>query len=854
MQDNDFQVEDAIEPNSSPIIQENEAEIEEKRGSSPTGSEDKFSEHISADDEEMLNVTLPENMESISSKALPQRQYTKLEVVQARQIENLLRWHHGFVGVGMLFSLILIILMNTVYLRIWHTPKDQGWTHDIRYYTVPKGLLWVNYAMVVPFFLYALVLCLTFSIRIFAVPYNARTKEQIWVVFLLASIVVYLNPFPSIQKIHDNILYDTEIWRQWGNKGWCETLLVVCSVLKVAAFTSSTIFYIWANIHSYRILDSNVSPMFYIPKLVTLTIYVVSKIVMTSAFKVYPAEMPFASFIGMLSLYITAQKWKVPGVIYASLSFVFELGLTLHIFMQYRTTKHVLKNSDYLKHRSKQIGFRFFIYHNLTFYLAFTTLYILILATLPNGLVVFALLLNGVEISYFELLDMVLGIQILLLAYATAEAYVNLPADAIGLMGWFTPQVPRGFGADSSELEPITYRKREPPSFNGVVSDLSINCFVMQTHVTLFNFAWLVYYWDTPKVENFKLTQDVFKFSVAEYIKDKSTDTHALVIDGEDRIVIAFKGTTSTKNLKTDINMFYSNARALIPTQLGEEDFEGDAAAMKNATLQTRTWRRAKIHKGFACAYAAVGPRLLSRIKKLQDEKRRPVFLTGHSLGGALATVCSVDLFFRLGLTRKEIFVSTFGAPRVGNRQFWKIYNEAVPIHWRIVVGPDVVAKLPKMGYIHVGKKVLITVDGDLFIDPNSLELNMWSGDVASILYHRKASYLLAMRAWCERHHGDEYLPEFWPFPVSKDDTRRFQHAMVRSCNRVGLMASSRPMANKRARIMRLDALVDALGGSAVNSEVIDRWTRLTRSAMQNAQVRDTHTDAHCYPVAMDQI
>lgn len=797
-------------------------------------SDDRFSEHLSSDEDDIMGLTASntdaaENL----SLALARRQFTKLEVVQARQIENILRWHHAFVAVGVVFTLILVILSNTAFLNIWITPKDQGWKYDIRQYDPPDALIWINQVVVFPMFIYAVTLCSVFTARILGMKSSPRTKEQVWVILLLFSIVIYLNPFPALKKIHDVLLHRDQIWLQWGQQRWCQNLLMVSNVMRVSGFTATTVFYVWASIHSYGILESKIDWRFYVPKVVVLLVYIASKIVVTFSYKIYPAELFFATFIGMLSVYSAADRWLLSGVIYATVTFIFEIVLAIYIFREYLKTKKVLKNADYLQYRTKQIGFRFFIYHNITFYAVFAVLYIIILAGLPNGINVFALKLRGLEISYFDVHDMVLGIHLLLLAYATVEAYVNLPADALGIKGWFVPQIPKGIGAEKSELEPITYRKREPPSLHGVVSDLNVNCFVMQTHVTLFNFAWLVYYWDTPKVENFKLTQDVFKFTVAEYIKDKETDTHVLVIDGADRIVIAFKGTTSTKNLKTDINMFYSNARALLPTQIGEEDLEGDAAAKENPVLKSRIWRRAKIHKGFAVAYAAVGPRLLSIIKKLQDDKRRPVFLTGHSLGGALATVCSIDLFLRLGLTRKEIFVSTFGAPRVGNRQFWNIYNENVPSHWRIVVGPDVVAKLPKVGYVHVGKKVLITVDGDLFIDPNSLELNMWSGDVASILYHRKASYLLAMRAWCERHHGDEYLPEFWPFPVSKDDTRRFQHAMVRSTTKTGLMVSGRPTANKRARIMRLDAMIDALEGPEVNPTVAALWMRLTRRLIE---------------------
>jgi predicted lipase len=43
------------------------------------------------------------------------------------------------------------------------------------------------------------------------------------------------------------------------------------------------------------------------------------------------------------------------------------------------------------------------------------------------------------------------------------------------------------------------------------------------------------------------------------------------------------------------------------------------------------------------------------------------VFCTGHSLGGALATLCALEMRQRLGL-RVELY--TFGSPRVGSPQF----------------------------------------------------------------------------------------------------------------------------------------------------------------------------------------
>lgn len=794
---------------------------------------DGFSEHVS-DSEDEDGASLSTRSRSSFSAPL----FTKLEVVQARQIQRLMMGQRIVLAAAFVYTALVCILASTAWLETRAKPGQ--WDESIDFAIFPDEILWQNHLTSILTSAYSIALCMVFSTRIFRLKKQHRTHEQMWTVGLLVAVVLHLTPLIEVRTIHDFL------WRgQLGqadalsSKSWFGTFSRVIQGLNIVGFTLATVFYFWASVHSYRLLEvERMGLSFYLPKLLVLGVYCAMKLCADIQYRVQLADLFFASFFGMLHLNRKSGRWNyLPSNAFAVASLVFELLISGYILREVQVTKDVLRKADYVKYRTKQIGFRFLIYHNTVFYLIFWFLYVLLLVGVPTGTFEFFFWYAKEPEVVFSVSGITSGIKIAIIAYATVEAYANLPADALGFKGWFAPQSPSN-STKKVELEPITYRKREVPSLKGVLPDLKSNCFVMQTHVTMFNFAWLVYYWDTPKVEDFKLTQDVFKFSVAQFIKDKPTDTQVLVIDGADRIVIAFKGTTSMKNLQTDVNTFYSNAQSLMPTMLGSEDEAGDVAANNNPILRTKTWRFARVHKGFALAYAAIAPMLLSTVKRLQEERRRPVFITGHSLGGALSTLCSLDLNLRLGLTRHEVFVSTFGAPRVGNRQFANFYDSIAPIHWRIVVGPDVVAKLPRIGFSHVGRKTLITVDGDLFIDPNSLELNMWSGDVASILYHRKASYLLAMRAWCERHHGDGYVPEFWPFPVSKDDTRRFEHAMVKSTGAPvshGAGAARTAPISKRSRIRQMDAMINALEGPeepSASPASVDCWARLARGLL----------------------
>jgi triacylglycerol lipase len=350
----------------------------------------------------------------------------------------------------------------------------------------------------------------------------------------------------------------------------------------------------------------------------------------------------------------------------------------------------------------------------------------------------------------------------------------------------------------------------------------------MDTHVMMFNFAWYVYYYGTPKAKKVN-PADAARFHVFAHVSEPATDTHALVVDTIDRIVVSFKGTTSMRNMQTSIQIYHERLAGVVPTNIDGVD---ETARLED--LFGRSYAQAKVHKGFAVAYRSVAPQVMTAVQQLLVRKRRPVFLTGHSLGGALATLCSLDVWIKLGLSRREISVSTFGSPRVGNDAFRHIYKSTVPLHWRIVVIPDVVTKHPKGGYKHVGKKVTLTRYGRMLIDPNVLEQLHWSSKSASFAYHRKASYMLAMRAWCVRNHGKSYVPEFWPFPVSGDDKKRFQSALEPA----DMDTVAAPRAMVPSRIIELDAMVDALGArdddAQLDMSVVDLWGRLARRALLN--------------------
>jgi len=107
------------------------------------------------------------------------------------------------------------------------------------------------------------------------------------------------------------------------------------------------------------------------------------------------------------------------------------------------------------------------------------------------------------------------------------------------------------------------------------------------------------------------------------------------------------------------------------------------------------------VHAGFINAYKSVRDELL---KYVRESGAKEIWCFGHSLGGAMATLASVD--FQYNFPGVQVKVVTFGSPRVGNSQFEKSFRHRVPDYIRIVNSNDLVPRLPPQlfNYSHVGE------------------------------------------------------------------------------------------------------------------------------------------------------
>ena len=96
-------------------------------------------------------------------------------------------------------------------------------------------------------------------------------------------------------------------------------------------------------------------------------------------------------------------------------------------------------------------------------------------------------------------------------------------------------------------------------------------------------------------------------------------------------------------------------------------------------------------------------------INELNMNKDYQIIFTGHSLGGALATLISY-YYSKNDLSINEPVLITFGQPRVGNVNFAKDYMEKIKKVFRVAREDDLVTKIP------LNKKYDIKI-GELFLE-----------------------------------------------------------------------------------------------------------------------------------------
>lgn len=160
---------------------------------------------------------------------------------------------------------------------------------------------------------------------------------------------------------------------------------------------------------------------------------------------------------------------------------------------------------------------------------------------------------------------------------------------------------------------------------------------------------------------------------------------------------------------------------------------------LTDAKIRKTEWGKGKVHRGFAEALRSVVDGIQDRIPY-----GARLILTGHSLGGALATLCADALQDTYQIER----VITFGSPRVGNARFVGEYNLGPGVRtWRIVNAHDPVPHVPFVfgTYRHVDTQVYLHADGTARIDqPLRVAAAEWMESIEAVAAKPVAAFGIA--------------------------------------------------------------------------------------------------------------
>jgi predicted lipase len=98
----------------------------------------------------------------------------------------------------------------------------------------------------------------------------------------------------------------------------------------------------------------------------------------------------------------------------------------------------------------------------------------------------------------------------------------------------------------------------------------------------------------------------------------------------------------------------------------------------------------------------------------LEKNPTYELFITGHSSGGAIATL--FGYLIAPEITERQIQIVSFASPRVGNLAFKQEFNKRTNLkHWRIKNQYDFIPRIPYFGFHHVGEQIFIRKNSCIF-------------------------------------------------------------------------------------------------------------------------------------------
>jgi predicted lipase len=153
-------------------------------------------------------------------------------------------------------------------------------------------------------------------------------------------------------------------------------------------------------------------------------------------------------------------------------------------------------------------------------------------------------------------------------------------------------------------------------------------------------------------------------------------------------------------------------------TRLYWRDILADILFKKSVIPYSGTNPKIKVHFGFLERYKSIRNKLYEFLLYNRAGEYNNINIIGHSLGGATATLCILDLqynspiwdcsFYKEG--KSHLSSTIFGTPRVGNRYFKRSFNGRIQTLKSYTNVNDLVTKLPLvvMGFRHIKERIKV--------------------------------------------------------------------------------------------------------------------------------------------------
>lgn len=206
----------------------------------------------------------------------------------------------------------------------------------------------------------------------------------------------------------------------------------------------------------------------------------------------------------------------------------------------------------------------------------------------------------------------------------------------------------------------------------------------------------------TALEENLAQTEDAIRTGVTAAVRVGRTIEvfYGFLLESDDDSILVFRGTQRTA------------------------EWLGNVYAVQQPYLDPNTGETlGNIHTGFRrIADSIINPLAVDAVQQINPTK--PCYVSGHSLGAALATVLAMDIALAVPELQSQLQVYVYATPRVGDPEFASSYARILPNSFRITNLADSIPMLPptklRAEFVHVGEEwAFLSQAGDIL--PNHI-------------------------------------------------------------------------------------------------------------------------------------